>query len=185
MPFPFFNEDRKESIQSLEFFFFLHDFYFHLLEKTEKTNSKNSAMNEFVDAIKSYYDWQFYKIHNYSASLMDYVFWQYREFYLEQMQKFVSHELTGREFVDHFYFKLLNDRDESNLLKKDFKKQERLELTPKSYQFSKIIDDFYFALEAFDGEPEPGDSSFLTEDQLRQIVKDVLPRVEKYFIEEI
>lgn len=83
------------------------------------------------------------------------------------MQKFVSHELTGRKFVDHFYFKLLNDRDEYNLLKKDFKKQERLELTPKSYQFSKIIDDFYFALEAFDEEPEPGDSSFLTEDQLR------------------
>ena len=55
------------------------------------------------------------------------------------MQKFVSHELTGREFVDHFYFKLLNDIDEANLLKKDFQKQETLELNPKSYQFSKII----------------------------------------------
>ena len=93
--------------------------------------------------------------------------------------------------VDHFYFKLLNDIDEANLLKKDFKKQERLELNPKSYQFSKIISDFYFALEAFDDEPEPGDSSFLSkrsavisENQLRQIVKDVLPRVEKYFLEE-
>ena len=100
------------------------------------------------------------------------------------MQKFVSHELTGREFVDHFYFKLLNDIDEANLLKKDFKKQETLELNPKSYQFSKIISDFYFALEAFDDEPEPVDSSFLSENQLRQIVKDVLPRVEKYFLEE-
>jgi hypothetical protein len=39
------------------------------------------------------------------------------------------------------------------------------------------------ALEAFDEEPEPDDSGFLTEDQLRQIVKDVLPRVEQYFIE--
>ena len=100
------------------------------------------------------------------------------------MQKFVSHELTGREFVDHFYFKLLNDIDEANLLTKDLKKQETLELNPKSYQFSKIISDFYFALEAFDDEPEPGDSSFLSENQLRQIVKDVLPRVEKYFLEE-
>ena len=184
MRFPYFNEDRKQSIESLEFFFLLHDFYLHLLKKKEETNPKNSAINEFVDAIKNYDRWQFYRIKNYVDSLRDYVFWQYREFYLREMQKFVSHELTGREFVDHFYFKLLNDIDEANLLKKDFKKQETLELNPKSYQFSKIISDFYFALEAFDDEPEPGDSSFLSENQLRQIVKDVLPRVEKYFLEE-
>lgn len=144
MRFPYFNEDRKQSIESLEFFFLLHDFYVHLLKKKKKTNPKNSAINEFVDAIKSYDRWQFYRIQNYVNSLRDYVFWQYREFYLEEMQKFVSHELTGREFVDHFYF----------------------------------------ALEAFDDEPEPGDSSFLSENQLRQIVKNVLPRVEKYFLEE-
>ena len=98
------------------------------------------------------------------------------------MQKFVSHELTGAEFVSKFFFKILNDRKESSILKKDFKRQAKLELNPKSYQFSEIIDNFYLALEAFDEEPEPED---LTEDQLRQIVKDVLPRVEKYFIEEI
>jgi hypothetical protein len=69
-------------------------------------------------------------------------------------------------------------------VKLQLKKQETLELNPKSYQFSKIISDFYLALEAFDDEPEPGDSSFLSENQLRQIVKDVLPRVEKYSLEE-
>ena len=36
------------------FFFLLHDFYVHLLKKKEKTNPKNSAINEFVDAIKNY-----------------------------------------------------------------------------------------------------------------------------------
>jgi len=100
------------------------------------------------------------------------------------MQKFVSHELTGREFVEHFYFKLLNDIDEHHFLKKDFKKQETLKLTPESYQFSKIISDFYFVLKAFDDDPEPDDSTFVSENQLRQIVKDVLTRVEKYFLEE-
>ena len=54
MRFPYFNEDRKQSIESLEFFFLLHDFYVHLLKKKEKTNPKNSAINEFVDAIKNY-----------------------------------------------------------------------------------------------------------------------------------
>jgi len=163
----FFKEDRKQSIESLEFFFFLGDFYSYLLEKNE---TENSAIKEFVDVIKSHYDWQFYKIQNYANSLMDHVFWQSRDFYLNRMQKFVSHELTGREFVNDFFFKLLNDRKEYSILKKDFKKQETLELNPKSHQLSKIIDDFYLALEAFDEEPEPDDSGFLTEDQLRHSV---------------
>ena len=42
-------------------------------------------------------------------------------------------------FVNDFFLKLLNDRKESSSLEKDFKKQETLELNPKSYQFSKII----------------------------------------------
>ena len=145
MRFPYYNEKRKESIASLEFFFFLNDFYSHLFEKKEKMKYKNSELNQFVDVIDSLCRWQYHKSKDYLNSLKDYVFWQYREFYLEEMQKFVSHESTGREFVDHFYFKLLNDIDE---------------------------------------EPEPDDSNFLSENELRQIVKDVLPRVKKYFLEE-
>jgi hypothetical protein len=103
MPFPFFNEDRKESIQSLEFFFFLGDIYFSLLKKND---TENIFIQEFIKVLGKNYFWQQYTIKNYEISLRDHVFWQYREFYLEQMQKFVSHELTGREFVNHFYFKL-------------------------------------------------------------------------------
>ena len=178
----FFQEDRKKSIESLEFFFFLGDLYLSLLEKND---TENSFIQEFLGVIASNYSWQYYKIKNYATSLKDYVFWESSEFYLKSMQKFVSHELTGAEFVNEFFFKILNDRKEYSILQKDFKRQAKLELNPKSYQFSEIIDNFYLALEAFDSEPEPGDSGFLTEDQLRQIVKDVLPRVEKYFIEEI
>ena len=38
------------------------------------------------------------------------------------MQKFVSHELTGAEFVNEFFFKILNDRKEYSILEKDFKR---------------------------------------------------------------
>lgn len=61
--------------------------------------------------------------------------------------------------------------------------QAKLGLNPRSSQFSEIINNFYLPLETFDEESE--DLGFLTEYQLRQIAKDVLPRVEKYFIEEI
>ena len=56
------------------------------------------------------------------------------------MQKFVSHELTGAEFGNQFFFKILNDNKEYSILEKDFKRQAKLELNPKSYQFSEIID---------------------------------------------
>lgn len=178
----FSKEDRKKSIESLEFFFFLGDLHLSLLKKND---TENSAIKEFIDVINSHYSWQYYKIHHYATSLRDHVFWESSEFYLKSMQKFIFHELTGAEFVSEFFFKILNDRKEYSILEKDFKRQAKLELNPKSYQFSEIIDNFYLALEAFDEEPEAEDSGFLTEDQLRQIVKDVLPRVEKYFIEEI
>lgn len=80
MRFIFLNEDRKQHIESLEFFFFLGDLYSHVLEKQEKTNPHNTAINAFSDAIKSYYCWQFYRIDNYSNSLSDYIFWKYMFF---------------------------------------------------------------------------------------------------------
>ena len=36
MRFPYFNEDRKQSIEALEFYFLLDDFYRHLLKKKRK-----------------------------------------------------------------------------------------------------------------------------------------------------
>ena len=114
---------------------------YHPLRRHSNLSTPHKIFHSFPHTIKSYDRWQFYRIQNYVNSLRDYVFWQYREFYLEEMQKFVSHKLTGREFVDHFYF----------------------------------------ALEAFDDEPESRD---LSENQLRQIVNTFLPRVKKYFLEE-
>ena len=115
----FFQEDRKKSIESLEFFFFLGDLYFSLLKKTD---TENNLIQEFIGVIASNYFWQSYKIKNYSISLRDHVFWESSEFYLKSMQKFVSHELTGAEFVNEFFFKILNDRKEYSILEKDFKR---------------------------------------------------------------
>jgi len=178
----FFQDDRKESIESLEFFFFLGDVYFSLLEKND---TENSRIQEFIDAVGKNYYWQYYKIRNYGTSLRDHVFWKSSEFYLETIQKFVSHELSGEEFVTRIFFRILNDRKESSILEKDFQRQKRLELNPKIFQFSEIIDNLSLPLEAFDKEPEVGDSARLTEDQFRQVVKNVLPKVEKYFIDDI
>ena len=58
---------------------------------------------------------------------------------------------------------------------------ESLELNPKIFQFSKTISDFELVLEGFIPEP----TTNLTEDELRQIVNNILPKVQKYFTDEI
>ena len=76
----------------------------------------------------------------------------------------------------------MGNREIKSILKTDFDKQAKLELTPEIFQFSKIIRDFEFVLSIFDEDPE---ISSLTEDELRAIIKKELPKIQKYFIDRI
>jgi len=173
-----FEDNRSQSIESLQFFSFLTKIYFSLLEKND---SENNQIQEFIDVIGKNYYWQSFKNKNYITSLKDYVFWQSREIYLENMKKFVSHKCSASEFACTIYFLIRNDLKESECLLEDFEKQATLELNPKTFQFSKIISDFEFILEGFALQR----TTNLTDDKLRQIVKDILPKVQKYFTDEI
>ena len=169
-----FNDDRNKSIESLQFFFFLNEVYFSLLKHD---NNENNQIQEFIDIIGKNYDYQSYKVKNYITSLNDYVFWQSRETYLENMQKFVDQECSALDFACTVYFLIRNHQKESKCLVKDFEKQLTLELNPRNFQFSKIISDLELVLEGFIPEP----TTDLTEDELRRIVKNVLIKVQKDF----
>jgi hypothetical protein len=173
-----FENDQNQSIKSLEFFFFLNEIYFSLLKDH---NSENNQIQEFIDIIGKNYYWQSYKIQNYTTNLRDHVFWQSSEIYLENMKKFVSHKCRASDFACTVYFFIRNDIKKCECLIRYFEKQSTLELNPKIFQFSKIIGDFEFIPEGF----IPNTTTNLTEDELRQIVKNVLPKVQKYFIDEI
>ena len=173
-----FEDNRSQSIESLQFFSFLTELYFTLLEKND---IKNNQIEEFIDTIGKNYYWQYFKNKHYITSLKDYVFWQHREIYLENMKNFVSDKCSASDFACTVYYLIRSDLKEFQCLQKDFEKQATLELDPKIFQFSKIISDFEFILENFTFEL----TTNLTDDDLRQIVKDVLPKVKKYFIDEI
>lgn len=173
-----FEDNRSQSIESLQFFSFLTEIYFSLLEKND---SENNQIEEFIDVIGKNYYWQSFKNKNYITSLKDYVFWQSREIYLENMKKFVSHKCSASDFACTIYFLIRNDLKESECLIEDFEKQATLELNPKTFQFSKIISAFEFILEGFALQR----TTNLTDDELRQIVKNILPKVQKYFTDEI
>jgi hypothetical protein len=165
---------RHQSIELLQYYFFVHETYFLLLEKN---TSENILIKEFLESLDNHRYWQLRKVEDYLVTLRDYVFWQSREIYLESMEKFVARKLNGSEFVNAVYFTLLSDKSESRVLEKDFEKQKTLELNPEIFQFSKVISKFEVVLSIFDEEPEPGD---ITEDELREIVKEHLPKVRKY-----
>lgn len=90
------------------------------------------------------------------------------------MEKFVAGKLSGAQFTNNVYYTLLNDKQESSILEKDFEKQKTLELNREIFQFSKLIKSFEDVLMIFNLEP---DSEDLTEDQLREIVRKQLPKV--------
>lgn len=178
----FFEDDKQESIEALQFFFFLEKIYFSLLEKNANAN-RNTFIQEFIETLGKNYYWQSYKIRNYLTTLNDYVFWQSSEIYLTSMKKFVCHELDVQEFVDTILYKILDDQQEANVLEKDFEKQATLKLNPKIFQFSKIISNLELTLLAFNEEPEV-DDIYLTENQLRQIIKNVLLKLKPYFTDD-
>jgi len=173
-----FEENRKESIESLQFFFFLNEVYFPMLKDNK---IENKQIEEFINIIGKNYYYQSYKVQNYITSLQDYVFWESSEIYLENMKKFVSHQCSASDFASTVYFLIKSDIEESNCLIKDFEKQSTLELNPKIFQFSKTISDFEFLLHSF----IPERTTDLTDDELRQIIKNVLPKIQNYFTDEI
>lgn len=62
----------------------------------------------------------------------------------------------------------------------DFQRQSSIYLDPKSFGFSKIISYLIPILEDFDEDPE---ESIFTEEEFREIIKNMSIKLEKYFIE--
>ena len=83
-----FKNNTHQSIESLEFYFFLKKFYFSLLENNE---TDNSQIKDFIDLVGNNYYYQSYKIQNYTTSLRDYVFWQSGDIYLKNMNSVYQH----------------------------------------------------------------------------------------------
>ena len=71
--------------------------------------------------------------------------------------------------------------NEAEELKEDFIRQTIIELEPKNFTFSTIILGLTPILEEFDQDPE---KSFFTKEEFREVIKNSLIKVEKYFINE-
>lgn len=182
----FLFRSRSESIKSLEFFYFIHDLFVSLVSKYGQSN--NSLILDFLRLLGGFYLWESKKIEGYTQALKDSVFWESRQFYRETMITFISGELTALEFAGEFYDRLLLEKAKADDLLHDYKQQVDIKLSPKSFQFSKIILSFELPLEAYQDEMEEVEDQELsqndltfTEDYFREAIANALEEVNKYF----
>ena len=185
----FLKENRKQCIRLLEFFKFMSNLYFPLVN--EYGESDNSLILEFLKVVEGFYKRDSKTVIAYNQALQDFIFWQSKEFYRETMQKFVVGELNALEFAEEFSDRLLAEQVKSKRLSTDFKQQADIELNSKSFQFSKIILDFELILEGYqdemqqleeDDEFSENDLSF-TEDSIKEGVRRALAEIDKYFVD--
>ena len=90
----FFNKNKNQSIQSLEFFNFLKKELFTLKSNYKYVKRPKPLILGLLKVFETFYLWEFEKISPYLQALTDQVFWDRSSiFYRETMQNFVSDEL--------------------------------------------------------------------------------------------
>jgi len=182
----FLKKYRKQSIESLEFFYFLQKLFISLTGKYGE--STNPLILDFLKALERLYSSEFNKIYPYTRALNDQVFWGSSKFYRETMRKFVSGELNALEFAQEFSDRLLADKQKANNLLEDFQKQVDIELNSNIFEFSTIILAFELVLEVYQNEAEDLETGELSENDLSftpnsilEGVKRALEKINKYF----
>ena len=172
-----FPKSRNQLIESLEFAYFLYDITVSFGIPYSKT--KNSSIKFFFKVVSWLRSWEFAQVEEYTQLLSDYPYWKSRQYYYQRIQKFVCNELSILDFIAEVLYPSLSDKEEASDLKKDFRRQATIYLDPKSFGFSTIISDLIPVLEGFDEDPE---ESFFTEEEFREIIKNVSIKLEKYSI---
>ena len=162
----------------MEFSSFLYDISISLAIKYRNTN--NQSIKFFLKVVSWWRDWKINEVSEYNQLLLDYPYWESRQYYCQRIQKFISNELNIPDFIaEVLYSSLSNKRDASDLIE-DYERQASIELDPKSFGFSTIISDLTPVLEGYDEDPE---ESFFTEQEFREIIENTATKLEKYSIE--
>ena len=109
--FKLFKRSRKQSIESLQFFYFLSEVNDYFVVKYQKSN--NWWILNFLKVFDWLYLWQLDQISDYVQCLRDYSFWRERQYYRENLEKFVAGELSGVQIVDRVLYQILSNEKEA------------------------------------------------------------------------
>lgn len=133
--FKIFQKNKKEYIESLQFFYFLTDARKYLFPRYSW--STNWLILTFFRILDCCYSWNLNQIADYLQFLKDSVFWESRDYYHENLQRFIARELKPSEFINHVLYPIQSDkRKAEDLLKKSFTRRDYNRLS-KDYKLLK------------------------------------------------
>ena len=153
------------------------DEHIQLLNYQQKLKEQNkSLINE--NPIK------YSKLLNYSARISEYLHWSQKNYYLQIIKDFLNFKIDGKEFDKKFSKMVTVIEKKARLLFKNYEDLKRIKPSPRSLGFEMWISEIYLCCNAFyeDYDLKEGKNSFLkTEEQLRDAVKSLFPKIQKYF----
>ena len=173
-----FQRSRRQLIESLEFASFLYDISISLAIDYRNTN--NQSIKFFIKLLSWWRNWEFKQVREYNQLLVDYPYWESRQYYSQKIQEFVGGELSISDFIPEILYPSLSNKREASDLINDFQRQSSIDLDPRSFGFSKIISNLTPVLEGFDQDPE---ESIFTEKEFLAIIEAAALKLKEYPIE--
>ena len=118
-----------------------------------------------------------------SARISEHLYWLHKKEFKQLINDFLSFKINGKDFDQKFSQLVKKIEKESNL--ENSEKLKSIEINSKSLGFGTLISEIYLCCDEFFDEYNPKEEEFdpalKTEEQLRQAVKDLLPKIQKYY----
>lgn len=118
---------------------------------------------------------------HYSGWILEHLHWSNRSNYKKLMNDFLDAKICGRQFDEKFT--QMFTKIEDHPLVESYEGIKNLKLSPNSLGFEDLVYHIYVCCEEFFDEYDPKeefDPVLRTEEQLREDVKNVLPKMQKY-----
>lgn len=149
--------------------------YIRRLDYQQTLNEQNKSLK-----IEDYIE--YLKLLRYSSRLSEYLYWLKKDEYLQLIKNF---KINAEKFVDQFSKMVRAIDEEFELLSKNYKELKNIQPNSMSVEFETWISEIYLCCNEFYPDFREEERSEIpitkTEEQLRDAVKNLLPKIQKYF----
>ena len=117
-----------------------------------------------------------------SARILEHLYWLHKQEFRQLINDFLSSKINGKDFDKKFSQLAREIEKESHL--ENQTKLKSIEVNSKSLGFGALISEIYLCCDEFYEEYDPKegeDSALKTEVDLKQAVKDLLPKIQEYY----
>ena len=119
----------------------------------------------------------------YRIIFLDSFIWQYREKYFRMINQFLENQIDGQTFCNEIQSLYNQNTDQAREIETNLEYKMDFQLTSKSMNFSKLVENLIALIEFFDSRLDDSESSLfgLSENGLKsEIKKIIIPKILEY-----